>query len=394
MAARNRNRLNLEHLEAREVPTAAGLYAVGAGPGVGSVPRVQVFDTQTGARLADFLAYEPVFTGGVSVAVADVNSDGFPDVIVAAGEGGGPRVRVIDGRAFRGVPGFPQAPNNGTAVQSIVVFADFFAFEEAQRGGAYVTGGNIIGSFNADIVVGAGPGGGPRVRIFDGLAVTTRGKTFNGTQAGDVAADFFAFDSNFRNGVTVSLSPTFSGGTGQYLVVAPGSGGSPRVRVLSGPAIAQQGIVYNSFRPGDVFADFFAGNPNARGGAFVATADFDRDGFPDVAVGTGAGSIGGVTVYSGSAISLRGVTFNGAAPGDVLDAFPVAGANYTNGVTVGATSELSIPTQGLLFYGFGGQGLTGRAVLVRYQFVSGGLTRQVVDEINFDGSQRNVFVSN
>src|SRR2546423_1797250 len=101
-------RLRLETLEGRDVPTAAGLYAVGGGPG--GAPRVKVFDTNTGTLLGDFQAFEANFSGGVNVAVGDVNNDGLADVVVGAGQGGGPRVRVIDGRAFRGTLGFPQAP--------------------------------------------------------------------------------------------------------------------------------------------------------------------------------------------------------------------------------------------------------------------------------------------
>src|SRR5438045_2255137 len=100
---RAKPRLGLETLEGRDVPTAAGLYAVGGGPG-GS-PRVQVFDTTSGALLGDFQAFEPDFSGGVNVAVGDVNNDGLADVVVGAGQGGGPRVRVISGQAFRGILG-------------------------------------------------------------------------------------------------------------------------------------------------------------------------------------------------------------------------------------------------------------------------------------------------
>src|SRR5262249_45352768 len=72
----------------------AVLTAVGADSG-GS-PQVKVFDAG-GTQIASFLAFAPGFQGGVRVAVGDVNGDGVPDLIVAAGPGGGPHVKIIDG---------------------------------------------------------------------------------------------------------------------------------------------------------------------------------------------------------------------------------------------------------------------------------------------------------
>jgi len=48
--------------------------------------------------IQSFFAYDPRFTGGVRVAVGDVNGDGTPDLVCGAGPGGGPNVTVFDGR--------------------------------------------------------------------------------------------------------------------------------------------------------------------------------------------------------------------------------------------------------------------------------------------------------
>lgn len=384
--------LKLEPLEARDVPSGVGLYAIGNGPG--GTPRVQVFRTSDNSLVGDFQAFEATFTGGVNVAIADVTNDGNPDVIVGAGRGGGPRVRVFDGRAFITGTIFPAAPRNNTLISPQTVVADFFAFEIAQRGGVYVTGGNLGGSAHAEVIVGAGPGGGPRVRAFDGAAITIQARAFNTLQIGDVRADFFAFESSFRNGVTLSASPGLPGTIAQFLAVAPGAGGAPRVRLLNGPAIAAQGTTYNTLRPGDVFSDFFAGDSNSRAGAFVTTADLTADGFVDVAVGTGAGPIGTVTVYNGIFIQNAGLNFTGFGPQDVFDRLIPAGNNYTNGVTVGNAPEVNNPTSSLLLIGFGGQDVVGRAQVSRYQPPADIPRRQIVNEINFDGGIHGVFVSN
>ncbi|MEK6237974.1 MAG: hypothetical protein N2C14_24950, partial [Planctomycetales bacterium] len=69
----------------------------GAGPGAG--PHVRAFDGSNLAPLASFLAFDAMFTGGVRVASADVNDDGFADVITGAGPGGGPQVKTFGGSA-------------------------------------------------------------------------------------------------------------------------------------------------------------------------------------------------------------------------------------------------------------------------------------------------------
>jgi hypothetical protein len=47
-----------------------------------------------GAAVADFYAYAPAFTGGVNVGVGDVNGDGVDDIVTGAGAGG-PHVRAF-----------------------------------------------------------------------------------------------------------------------------------------------------------------------------------------------------------------------------------------------------------------------------------------------------------
>jgi hypothetical protein len=70
-----------------------GRFAVGAGAGGG--PQVKVFDEQAREQ-ENFFAFDPAFTGGVRVALTDVNADRHPDLIAAAGPGGGPHVKAFN----------------------------------------------------------------------------------------------------------------------------------------------------------------------------------------------------------------------------------------------------------------------------------------------------------
>jgi hypothetical protein len=201
----------------------------------------------------------PRYTGELRVASADVNGDGVPDIIVGTGPGAGPRVLVIDGF-------------NGHTLM------DFFAFEASFTGGVYVAGADMTGDGRADVIVGAGEGGAPRVQIYDSL---TRRKTL----------DTFAYESSSRTGVRVAAGD-FNGDGAQDLVVAAGIGGGPRVRVLNGSSLPQMVPL----------VDFFAFESGQRGGANVSAGDFDGDGRADLV--TGAGPEGGPRVIVWNSANL------------------------------------------------------------------------------------------
>jgi hypothetical protein len=160
---RRPGQLRFETLEDRTAP--AGLPAVALGAGTGAEPRVTVFDAD-GEVVRSFLAFDPAFTGGVRVAVADLTGDGVAEVIAAAGPGGGPHVRVFDGAS-------------GEERNS------FFAFESSFTGGVHVAASPELG-----IVTGPGIGGGPRVQVFD--------------LDGNVRSNFFAYEPQFVGGVHVA----------------------------------------------------------------------------------------------------------------------------------------------------------------------------------------------
>src|SRR5262245_26353054 len=64
--------------------------AVVAGTGAGVVPTLRVFDGATGQRSRALKPFGDAVTAGARVAVGDVNADGTPDIVVAAGSGVSP----------------------------------------------------------------------------------------------------------------------------------------------------------------------------------------------------------------------------------------------------------------------------------------------------------------
>jgi glucose/arabinose dehydrogenase len=225
-------------------------HAYGAGPGRGST--VAVVDGQSGAVLQRFEAFEPSFTGGVFVALADLDGDGLAELVVSPDVGGGPRVRVL-------------------RVADLAVLADFFGIEDpAFRGGARVAGGDVNGDGREDVIVAAGYLGGPRIAGWDGSALAAG-------QPVHAFADFFAFESSLRTGLYIAAGDVDADGRAD-LVVGGGMDAGPRVSIFSGARLADgTGAIE--------LCNYFAGDPASRTGARVGTKDIDRDGLVDLVVG-------------------------------------------------------------------------------------------------------------
>ncbi len=193
---------------------------------------------------------------------------------VGAGPGGGPQVNVYDS-------------GTGSLVSA------FMAFSPQFTGGVNVAVGALFDSSTPNIVVGAGPGGGPQVNVFrtDGALIES----------------FFAFDPGFTGGVAVAVGDV-TGDASLEIVTAAGSGGGPQVAVFDAT--------------GKLLSTFFAYDANFTGGVRVATGDIDGAGVARIVTAAGPG---GAPVVQ---------TFDMA--GTKLSAFLAYDAFFTGGVNVAA----------------------------------------------------------
>jgi len=129
----------------------------------------------------------------------------------------------------------------------------FFAYSGAFFGGVDVA----IGNFNQlghSIVTGAGPGGGPDVEVF--------------TPAGTSIGGFFAYGAGFHGGVSVGAGNVLGSSGGDQIVTGAGPGGGPDVELFS---------ARNNLGKG-----FFAYGGTFPGGVNVAVADTDGDGVGEI----------------------------------------------------------------------------------------------------------------
>lgn len=230
---------------------------VATGAEAGQDPLVRVFDVRTKAERFSFLAYDPLFRGGVRVALGDVNGDGILDIATAAGPGGGPHVRVFDGQTGQQLP---------------EPIGSFMAFDASLRSGIQIAAGDVNGDGRADLIVTPDFGADPRVLVFD-------------ARNGLLIHDFLAYDVRFRGGVRVAAGDLNGDGRTE-IVTGAGPSGAPHVRVFDAVTLAEM-------------ASFLAYDIGFTGGVNLALGDVDGDGKLDLVTGAGAGGGAHVKVFSG-----------------------------------------------------------------------------------------------
>jgi uncharacterized repeat protein (TIGR01451 family) len=250
-----------------------GTLDVVTAPGPGGGPHIRVFNGLDGTLLQEFFAYNAGFAGGVYVAAADVNLDGVPDIVTGAGAGGGPHVRVFNGAApGQTLPG---------------PIGDFFAYNAGFRGGVRVAAADTNGDGRADVVTGAGPGGGPHVIVWDASDRTPR-------------LSFFAYGATFTGGVYVAAADMNFDGVADVITGA-GEGGGPLVRYFDGRTALR-------------FREYFAYPPNTGGSGsnaiwssgvrVAAFGDITGDGLAELAVAPGTGRRPEVRFFNGATAGL------------------------------------------------------------------------------------------
>lgn len=226
------------------------------GAGTGDVPMVRVYDAK-GKLIKSFLAYPQSFLGGVRVAVADLDGDGKAEIVSTPGPGGGPHVRIFNG-------------------QFESLNKDFFAFSNDMRDG--ITPAILRTPDGPVIAIGIESWSEPIVKLFQRQDTEYVAKN-----------EFLAFDRNWRSGVTVA--PVDLNADGFDEIAVNGNGGSSaELRFLD--------------RSGAVLGKYLVQDPHYRGGISVAQIDTDGDGRMEIA------TVGNAPVVSGPLYEEKSIYVN------------------------------------------------------------------------------------
>jgi hypothetical protein len=251
-----------------------GVAEIIAGAGFGGGPAIAILNSQTGQVMESFFAFDPAFTGGIFVAVQDTNGDGILDIIASAGPGGGPEVRIFNDA-------------------NLNLLRSFYAYAADFTGGVSVASIDFNNDGILDLVTGAGPGGAPHVKVFDGA-----------TNA--IISQWYAYPVTFTGGVFVAIGDIGNDGTFE-VVTGAGQGGAPVV------------AVWDPFT-GALLSQFMAYAEDFTGGARVAINDGNGDGIADILTGAGPGGGPHVKAFSFPALDLLFEFYSGEQtnPGGVF----------------------------------------------------------------------------
>lgn len=172
--------------------TNDGQLDVVAVPGFGGGPLITVYDGSTGKLTYQKMIFEERFRGGLSLDVGDARGLGYAQILVGAGQTGGPRVTLLDAVTDK-------------------VLLNYFAYSNASRGGVSVAIGDLRGGNQANIITGAGEGLAPNVNVYNPYSAV-------GFETPRLYGTFIAGSKTDTSGIRVGTGPLIDNSRRDVLV--------------------------------------------------------------------------------------------------------------------------------------------------------------------------------
>lgn len=218
-------------------------------PEGGRAPVVRVLSPQ-GEQLQSFLAFDEGFTGGVRLAIDDIDGDGSDEIVAVPGPGHVPVVKLFE--------------QDGTLIR------EFGIPNQPLRSGWFVTTGDMNRDGSPDVIVSSDKTGSAEVQLL-----TTQG----------VSIGSFLLPPHRQSQSARVAAGDVDGDAVDEIVVSFGAG-SPELLVFEA-----DGVLANQFLAYDAVYDR---------GVFVSVGDLNHDGIAEIVTGTDTGGGPQVQIYGGS----------------------------------------------------------------------------------------------
>ncbi len=173
-----------------------GSYEIVTAPLSRGGPHVRVFSNQ-GSLLNEFFAYDGKYTGGVNIAVGDLQGNKNKQIVTAPVTGGS-EIKVFnsDGKLFR----------------------SFLAYDAKFKGGVNIAVGDVDNDGKAEIITAPVSIGGPHIKVFN--------------NEGLLLYQFFAYDKKMTKGVWLTVGDLDHDGW-QDIITVPAKNSMPQVRAFN-----------------------------------------------------------------------------------------------------------------------------------------------------------------
>ena len=187
-----------------------GISEIVTAPASSGGPHIRVFD-KSGKVISEFFAYDAKFTGGVNVALGDVNNDDKDEILTAPASAHEPEIRVFDNNAL--------------------LKGKFLAYASTSKQGVNIAVGDVNNDTWDEIVTVPARSLAPQIKMFN--------------MKGKLKGEFLSYNQYLRSGIKI-VAKDISGDGLPEIITLPSKGSAALLKVYDSQGLEKDGFYARS----------------------------------------------------------------------------------------------------------------------------------------------------